>query len=290
MCLFELANCLVGYLDTGNTNLLTVGTVLYGLKKYGRAGYLNGLVTDISGSTVNIKECIGTGLSCNLNGSKLITLCYADSNSTCRRVGSVNTDVVAIVCLTGVATTVDLNGYNVIKIEGLLSSVGGPAVLSDEFLHSLAYGNGLSANSTANLKTASFTSALLGGMSESRYCGINVLILADRAGVSGITVLKTSGLGYNGSVVVLVSNNIVKLCILHLISSVICTKRTINSYFVTLNRLVVHCIVTSAIHIKAVDANLIAICILKVEVTILGVVKVSYNTGDVVLLSSVGVV
>ena len=144
----------------------------------------------------------------------------------------------------------------------------------------------------ADLSATSFAHACVGSVTESLYLGINVGEGAESTGVSGITIGCTCSLGYNGRIVVLVSNNLVKPSVLTLSCGVVHTKNCVNGYFVTIDGLIVHLVITglAVCGVKTVDADLVALCILDVEVTVSGVVKTCYNTGDVVLLSSVGVV
>ena len=219
--------CYVNYLDSGNANLLTGRTVLHRVKNYGGAGNRGAFVTNVGSSTVNAKECVGTCLSRNLYGNKLVTLCKSNSDSTCRSIGSVDTDVITVIRLTGVATAVDLNAYNVVKVEGLLSGRVGPTKLGDKICYGLgscnilsnAIGASTSGTSAVNVVVIS---KLTGGCATNRAgcesstgsvgiavvtgslnLAVSVAVATKRTGVSGVTCSATGRIGNYGLVVVL---------------------------------------------------------------------------------------
>ena len=123
--------------------------------------------------------------------------------------------------------------------------------------------------------------------------GLSILVItiADGTSVSCITTLSTSGLSYNRIIVVLVCNNFINPSVLTLASSIVHTKNSVNGKLVALYRLVRHRIIAFTVGsplIKTINADLVAICILKIHITVCGVINISYNTSDVVLIFSIG--
>ena len=129
---------IVNNFDSSDTNVLTVRTVLYSVQDNGRTGNRNRFIADIGGSTIKAKVSIRTGLSRNLNGNKLITICKSNGDGSSRGIGSIDTNMVIIVCLTGVVPTVDFNSYVGIKIEFLLYSGTCPAILGNKICNCFA--------------------------------------------------------------------------------------------------------------------------------------------------------
>ena len=163
----RLVNRLINNLDSSNANLLTVVTIFYGSKNYGRTRNSNRLIADIGGSTVNAKESIGAGCSSNLNGNKFIALCKSNRYSSCRRVGSIDANVVTIVCFTGVRSTVDFDSYVSIKSEFLFCGGICPTKLGNKGCNCLACSYGFGTVCATNCLITSFASAFFGGMTES---------------------------------------------------------------------------------------------------------------------------
>ena len=117
-------------------------TILYSIQNNGRTGNSNGFIADIGGSAIKAKVSISAGLSRNLNGNKLITVCKRNGHCSCRCIGSIDTNMVIIVRLAGIVTTVDFNGYVCIKLKFLLCGGTCPAILGNQVCNCFACGYG----------------------------------------------------------------------------------------------------------------------------------------------------
>ena len=87
----------------------------------------------------------------------------------------------------------------------------------------------------------------------------------------------------------LVSNNLIKPCILHLRSAAVLTDNTVNSDFVACNRLVRHCVVSYCLIpcVKTVNYEFSTVFIDNVHITVLSIINANDCTCDVVFFCCV---
>ena len=244
------------------------------------------------------------GCGTTLNGDRTVTSRINNSNynglHTLARNGKGSTVLIKSDCavvISGSCTSLALralDGYISVKVDYLVVYASSICCRKTSDAHELCCGLGYGYFYLFNLRGTCATngaSTVYIIVTKSCYYRISSFIAAHPAGVSGITVFSAGRSDHNRVVIMLlVNNNLIHPSVLTLCLSIE-TKHGVNSKLVALNRLVAHCIVSgrSIIGVETVDADLVAVGILKVKVTVGGVVNVSYNTGDIVLLSGVSV-